>query len=231
MPAASPEFKIITIDGGAAVGKSSTSKALADRLDLMHVDTGAHYRALTFALRTKGAVPEDDLQGTLARLKLKTALDGRTARLSVDGRVPTEQEIRSPAVNASVSKFAAVPAVRQALFDYQRNQARVAREEGFSGLIMEGRDIGSIIFPEAKHRFFLEADEATRAERRAKEGQTDSIAARDKMDKARKTAPLVCPEGATRVDTGPRTLEEVIEHIIKLIKSSTTADWSSVISN
>lgn len=231
MSDASPEFKIITIDGGAAVGKSSTSRGLADRLDLMHVDTGAHYRALTFALRTKGAVPEDDLQGTLARLKLKTALDGRTARLSVDGRVPSEQEIRSPAVNASVSKFAAVPAVRQALFDYQRNQARVAREEGFSGLIMEGRDIGSIIFPEAKHRFFLEADEATRAERRAKEGQTDSIAARDKMDKARKTAPLVCPEGATRVDTGPRTLEEVIEHIIKLIKSSTTADWSSVISN
>jgi cytidylate kinase len=206
-------FEIIAIDGGAAVGKSSTSKGLAERLDLMHVDTGAHYRTITFALLATGATPEGDLQATLDALDLKTRLDGRTARLCVDDRVPTEAEIRSPEVNASVSKFAAIPAVRQALFEYQRHQAEVARAEGFAGLIMEGRDIGSVIFPEAKHRFFLEADEATRAARRAKEGQTDSIADRDKMDKGRKTAPLVCPEGATRVDTGPRTLEEVIELI------------------
>lgn len=224
MSDASSEFKIITIDGGAAVGKSSTSKGLADRLDLMHVDTGAHYRTLTFALLAKGAAPEDDLESTLDGLDLKTRLDGRTARLSVDGHTPTEQEIRSPDVNASVSQFAAVSAVRQALFEYQRHQADVAREEGFTGLIMEGRDIGSIIFPDAEHRFFLEADEATRAERRAKEGQTDSIAERDKRDKARKTAPLICPEGATRIDTGPRSLEEVIEHIIRLIEPGEASD-------
>ncbi|PXA05538.1 (d)CMP kinase [Coraliomargarita sinensis] len=224
MPALSSEFKIIAIDGGAAVGKSSTSKGLAERLDLMHVDTGAHYRTITFALLATGASPEDDLQDTLAALDLKTHLDRRTARLCIDGRVPTEVEIRSPEVNASVSKFAAIPAVRQSLFEYQRNQANVGREEGFRGLIMEGRDIGSIIFPDAQHRFFLEADEATRAARRAKEGQTDSIADRDKMDKARKTAPLVCPEGAIRVDTGPRSLEEVIEHIINLIGTGNTSD-------
>ncbi|HKK19282.1 MAG TPA: (d)CMP kinase [Opitutales bacterium] len=217
MPSSASEFKIIAVDGGAAVGKSSTSKGLAERLDLMHVDTGAHYRTITFALLATGAAPEDDLQNTLSALDLKTRLDGRTARLSVDGRVPTEAEIRSPEVNAAVSKFAAVPAVRQALFEYQRNQANVAREEGFKGLIMEGRDIGSVIFPAAKYRFFLEADEATRAARRAKEGQTDSIADRDKMDKARKTAPLICPEGATRVDTGPRTLDEVVDHLVRLV--------------
>jgi cytidylate kinase len=161
------------------------------------------------------------LQDTLARLKLETRLDGRTARLCVDGRVPTEPEIRSTEVNASVSQFAAVPSVRQALFDYQRSQADVARDEGFAGLIMEGRDIGSVIFPDAEHRFFLEADEATRAARRAKEGQTDSIAERDKMDKARKNAPLICPQGATRINTGPRTLEEVIQHIIERIQTDT----------
>jgi cytidylate kinase len=111
--------------------------------------------------------------------------------------------------------------VRQALFDYQRSQADVARDEGFAGLIMEGRDIGSVIFPDAEHRFFLEADEATRAARRAKEGQTDSIAERDKMDKARKNAPLICPQGATRINTGPRTLEEVIQHIIERIQTDT----------
>jgi cytidylate kinase len=221
MPTAYSTFKIIAIDGGAAVGKSSTSKGLAERLDLMHVDTGAHYRTLTFALLATGASAEDDLQDTLARLKLETRLDGRTARLCVDGRVPTEPEIRSTEVNASVSQFAAVPSVRQALFDYQRSQADVAKDEGFAGLIMEGRDIGSVIFPDAEHRFFLEADEATRAARRAKEGQTDSIAERDKMDKARKNAPLICPQGATRINTGPRTLEEVIQHIIERIQTDT----------
>ena len=212
-------FKIIAVDGGAAVGKSSTSRALAERLDLMHVDTGAHYRTLTYALLGAGISPENNLETKLDELTLGTALKGRGARLSVDDSVPADSEIRSPEVNASVSKFAAIPAVRQALFDYQRDQAEVARKHGYTGLIMEGRDIGSVIFPDADHRFFLEADEATRAARRAKEGQTDSIAARDKMDKTRKTAPLVCPKGATAIDTGPRTLEEVIEHIIALIGS------------
>ena len=224
MPSSSPEFTTIAVDGGAAVGKSSTSKALAERLDLMHVDTGAHYRTLTFALLAKGISPDGDLGTALHGIQLETKLDGRSARLCVAGRVPDDSEIRSPEVNAAVSRFAAIPAVRQALFEYQRHQATVAREEGFAGLVMEGRDIGSVIFPDAKHRFFLEADEATRAERRAKEGQTDSIAARDKMDKARKNAPLVCPEGAIRIDTGPLTLEEVVAHIIRLVERGTTSD-------
>ena len=211
-------FQIIAIDGGAAVGKSSTSNALAERLDLMHVDTGAHYRTLTFALLAKGVSPEDDLAAALERVRLETRLDGRSAQLSVDGNVPDDAEIRSPEVNAAVSRFAAVPAVRQTLFDYQRGLADVAREAGFAGLIMEGRDIGSVILPDADHRFFLEADAATRAARRAKEGQTDSIADRDKMDTTRKNAPLICPPGAIRVDTASRTLEEVIEHITKKIE-------------
>lgn len=212
-------FKIIAIDGGAAVGKSSTSKALAERLNLMHVDTGAHYRTLTFALLAKNISVEDDLAAVLGQLQLATRINGRSAGLSVDGNVPDDAEIRSPEVNAAVSTFAAVPAVRQALFDYQRGLASVASDAGFAGLIMEGRDIGSVIFPDADHRFFLEADELTRAARRAKEGQADSIADRDKMDTTRKNAPLICPAGATRVDTGCRTLEQVIEHIIEQIES------------
>ncbi len=212
------QFKIIAIDGGAAVGKSSTSKVLAERLDLMHVDTGAHYRTLTAALLADGVQPNDpELDRRLETLDLNTQLAGRSARLSINGVVPEDAAIRSPEVNASVSKFAAIPLIRQALFEYQRDQAEVARQAGFAGLIMEGRDIGSVIFPDAAYRFFLEADEATRAARRAKEGQTDSIADRDKMDTNRKNAPLICPDGAIRVDTGPRTLEEVIEHIIQLI--------------
>ncbi len=221
MTRSAPSFKIIAMDGGAAVGKSSTSRALAERLNLMHVDTGAHYRTLTAALLKAGVTPEDaSVAKRLSAMQLQTTLDGRSAHLSVNGEVPADADIRSPEVNASVSKFAAIPAIRQALFDYQRGQAEVARTEGFAGLIMEGRDIGSVIFPDADHRFFLEADEATRTARRAKEGQTDSIADRDKLDTSRKNAPLICPEGATRVDTGPRTLEEVVDHIIGRIRAS-----------
>jgi cytidylate kinase len=122
-------------------------------------------------------------------------------------------------VNAQVSKFAAIPEVRKKLFAYQRSLADLAREQQYAGLIMEGRDIGSIIFPEAAYRFYLDADEATRAARRAKEGQTDPIAARDKMDSTRQAAPLVCPKGATQINTAHHTLEEVIEKIAHLIGS------------
>lgn len=213
-------FKIIAVDGGAAVGKSSTSKALAERLGLMHVDTGAHYRTLTAALLKEAIEPEQpNLQARLDSMVLETELKGRSARLSVNGEVPADSAIRSPEVNAAVSKFAAISAVRKALFKYQRGQADVARQNDFAGLVMEGRDIGSIIFPDADYRFFLVADEATRSARRAKEGQIDSIADRDKLDKARKNAPLICPEGATKVDTGPRSLKEVTELVLELIES------------
>ena len=208
-------FKIIAMDGGAAVGKSSTSRGLAERLNLMHVDTGAHYRSLTFALLALGACAEQSeaLSSLLQNLSLGTQLEGRSAKLSINGHVPKDREIRSAEINGKVSKFAAIDSLREYLFTYQKNQAQVAKDHGFSGLIMEGRDIGSVIYPEAEHRFFLYADEATRAARRAKEGLTDSIAARDKMDKTRKTAPLVCPIGATQIDTAPHTLEEVIQII------------------
>jgi cytidylate kinase len=213
------DFTIIAMDGGAAVGKSSTSKGLAERLDLMHVDTGSHYRTLTYALLAAGAeaAQPETIPAVLASLSLSTEIVGRSARLGINDHVPADSEIRSPAVNAAVSQFAAVPEVRQKLFDYQRSLADIARAHKYAGLIMEGRDIGSVIFPDADHRFFLHADEATRTARRAKEGQTDSIAARDKMDSSRKTAPLVCPDGATQIDTAPHTLEEVIEKIAQLI--------------
>jgi cytidylate kinase len=214
-------FKIIAIDGGAAVGKSSTSKGLAERLGLMHVDTGSHYRTLTSAILSSGedAEEREAISKILEALKLCTQIDGRTARLGINDRVPADSDLRSPEVNAQVSKFAAIPEVRKKLFAYQRSLADLAREQQYAGLIMEGRDIGSIIFPEAAYRFYLDADQTTRAARRAKEGQTDPIAARDKMDSTRQAAPLVCPKGATQINTAHHTLEEVIEKIAHLIGS------------
>jgi cytidylate kinase len=217
-------FTTVAIDGGAATGKSSTAKGLARKLGYLHVDTGSHYRALTFLCLAHGVTPVDEpgIAALLAKSPLGTAVEGVTgggaeSRIVVDGRVPAEADIRSDAVNASVSKFAALPLVRDALKAYQRGQREVAMSHGYAGLVMEGRDIGSVIFPDAELKIFLEADEATRAARRAKDGQTDDVAGRDRQDASRKTAPLVCPPGAVRVDNSRMSLTETINAIAAML--------------
>lgn len=215
-------FIIVAIDGGAASGKSSTARALSERLGLMHVNTGAHYRTLTHALLNAGADPAkpETIPALLNALKVETRLQKASAQLAVNDRIPHDSEIRSPKVNAAVSHVAAIPEVRQFLFQYQRNQAQLARQKNFPGLVMEGRDIGSVIFPDANFCFFLHADAATRAARRANEGLTDSIAQRDELDSSRKTAPLKCPENAIKVDTGARPLKAVVDLICEHIDAS-----------
>lgn len=205
-------FVIVAIDGGAASGKSSSARALSERFNLLHADTGSYYRAVTAELMRRGVRSDDGpaLREALGAMRLGTQVAGRSARIEVDGRAPGD-EIRSPEVNAAVSHFAAVPELRAALLAYQRGQADVARAQGFRGIAMEGRDIGSVIFPKADVRFFLSADPAERALRRAKEGQQDSIAERDRLDSSRKTAPLSCPEGALAIDTTHRTIQEVVD--------------------
>ena len=215
-------FIVIAVDGGAASGKSSTSRALAARFNLLHVDTGAHYRTVALSLLKRGIdspeafeAAENDL---LAHLELGTQIDGHEAAMRISGEVPASEAIRNDAVNAVVSRFAAIPAVRKFLFDYQRSQAKVAEENGFAGLIMDGRDIGSVIFPDADLRIFLTADVAARERRRAAEGIGDSIASRDKLDASRKTAPLACPEGATLIDSTFLNLEQVVDKISDMIR-------------
>ncbi len=211
----SSSFLIVAIDGGAASGKSSTARALSERFQLMHVDTGSYYRAVTAELLRQGARAEDvgAVKTVLARLAFGTRVAGRSAQMEIGGRVVPEAEIRSPEVNAAVSHFAAIPEVRSQLLAYQRGQAEVAQAHGFRGLVMEGRDIGSVIFPQADFRFFLHADPVERARRRAQEGQTDSIAERDRLDSSRKTAPLTCPPGATDIDSTLLTLPEVVDRV------------------
>ncbi|MDR1816721.1 MAG: (d)CMP kinase [Puniceicoccales bacterium] len=232
-------FVTVAVDGGAAAGKSSTSRAVAERFGLMHVDTGAHYRTVALALTRAGISPGDTgaitaflgiggstgdsagdaVGGTTgdATARLTTVVEGRTARLAIDGVAPADAALRAPEINAVVSPFAAVPAVRQFLFAYQRGQVAVARERGFNGLVMEGRDIGSVILPDADLRVFLEADPEARAARRVAEGGVDAVAERDKRDSSRKTAPLVCPAGAVRIDNTHLSLAEVVEEIARLI--------------
>ena len=212
MTAAPAPFLIVAIDGGAASGKSSSSRIISERFNLLHVDTGSFYRALTAGMLRAGATATDlaAIKAALAALRLGTRVNGRSAEMEIDGH-PVGDDIRSRAVNDHVSHFAAIPELRAALLAYQRGQADVARAHGFRGLVMEGRDIGSVIFPDADFRFFLHADPTERARRRASEGQHDSIVERDRLDSSRKTAPLACPVGATSIDTTHVTLDQVVD--------------------
>lgn len=211
-------FIIVAIDGGAASGKSSTARALSARFNLLHADTGSYYRAVTAELLRCGASPGDldSVKAALAQLRLGTRISGREAQIEISGRVPSS-EIRSREVNHAVSHFAAIPELRSALLAYQRGQADAARKGGFAGLVMEGRDIGSVIFPDANFRFFLEAHPAERERRRSKEGHVDQVAERDRLDSSRKTAPLSQAAGSTIIDTTHLTIEQVVDLVAATI--------------
>ncbi|MBR4597761.1 MAG: (d)CMP kinase, partial [Opitutales bacterium] len=216
----SMKFKIVAIDGGAAVGKSSVSKECSKTLNYMHVDTGAHYRTIAYILLGEKILPEAGEEAVASALKnigISTVREGNSARSAVCGKKIEDSLIRTDAVNQNVSLFAAMPCAREFLKGYQRSMAEFAKEKGFAGLVMEGRDIGSVIFPNADAKIFLDADEETRRLRRAKEGITDAISKRDQLDKNRKTAPLVRPEGSELIDTSRMTKDEVVARTLAII--------------
>lgn len=210
---------IVAIDGGAASGKSSTARGIAEKFHYLHADTGSHYRAVTLACLQSDLPAEEgeELTAFLKELRLTLHIEGRSAQIVVNGKRPGHEALRGPDVNAHVSPFAALPSIRKAVFDFQRSHAGVAKARGFDGLVMEGRDIGSIIFPDADVKIYLEAPTETRASRRASEGLTDAIAVRDKIDSSRATAPLSYAEGACVIDSGQHSLDEVIEMVSGLI--------------
>ena len=212
-------FKVVALDGGAASGKSSTSRALAERRHFLHIDTGAHYRAVTAQALQTGLEPIEgpELLALLAGLALETEIANRSGLLKINGQVPEDATLRSEAVNAAVSKFAALPAVRDAVKRYQQSQVDVARENGFRGIVMDGRDIGSVILPQADLKVFLLADAETREKRRLAQGITDAIAQRDKMDTKRKTAPLAAAPDAVKIDNSSLSLAEVVRMIEALL--------------
>ncbi|HYD84668.1 MAG TPA: (d)CMP kinase [Opitutus sp.] len=208
----SSPFLIVAIDGGAASGKSTSSRVLSERFNLLHVDTGSFYRAVTAELLRRGVAPTDHaaVKTALDALTFSTRVTGRSAAMEIGSRVVPDAEIRTPEVNASVALFAAIPELRAALLDYQRSQADTARRHGFRGLVMEGRDIGSKIFPDADLRFFLFADPEERARRREQQGLQDHVAKRDTLDRQRLEESL---QGATLIDSTSLTLDQVVEQL------------------
>ena len=209
-------MKVIAIDGPAGSGKSTVAQALAARLNLHYLDTGAMYRAVAFAVIHQ-QIDIHDIEKVIQAAK---SLDLQLTQEScvVNGIEATE-EIRGQEVTLLVSQVAAVPEVRAEMVKRQRTWA-----EERNGGVMEGRDIGSVVFPDASLKIYLTASEEVRAQRRAaeiEEGDVASIAAdierRDTVDTQRSASPLMEAEDAIVVDTSEMTLEQVVDHVVELI--------------
>jgi len=207
-------MRVIAIDGPAGSGKSTVSRRLAERLDLAYLDTGAMYRAVAFATMRRNIDPDDiDKVAALTRdLELSVSLDAVT----VDG-VDATVEIRGPEVTRAVSIVAANPEVRKQMRQRQREWAIK-----HGGGVLEGRDIGTVVFPDAELKVYLTASADERAQRRAKEvTELDyetvaaDLARRDALDQGRDDSPLSAADDAVYVDTTNHTIDEVVDEVMK----------------
>lgn len=215
-------MRVIAIDGPAGAGKSTIARALAKRLGLQYLDTGAMYRAITFAALGRGVSLDDTVAvGALAR---DAALEVSESGVTVDGLDATTA-IRSAAVTAAVSKVAANSEVRT---EMRARQQRWAVEHG--GGVIEGRDIGSVVFPNAELKLYLTASPRIRAQRRVAEAGGDvdeieaAIAARDHHDSNRADSPLTFADGSIVVDTTGSSIDDVLAHIAELMSRGSTAE-------
>lgn len=211
------QVRVIAIDGPAGSGKSTVGRRLAERLGLTYLDTGAMYRAVAFAAIHQGVDPTE--LEPVAQLARSIEMEVSDAGVTVDG-IDATVEIRGAEVSRAVSHVAANPGVRDELRERQRMWAR---EHG--GGVIEGRDIGSVVFPDAVLKVYLTADPEVRAQRRAAEmGDVDAariaadIERRDAMDRSREDSPLVTPDGAVTVDTTGLSIDDVLNLLTSLVE-------------
>ncbi len=214
---------VIAIDGPAGAGKSTIAKLVAGKLAYIYIDTGAMYRSVAWKFLQTGQPFSPELAEKLARQMVITFKpEASVNRVFVDG-VEVTDAIRSPEVTAIVSKVSAVGGVREEMVNQQRRMGEAG------GVVMDGRDIGTVVFPHAQVKIFLTASVKERALRRYKEmlakgGQVNleeleqQIAARDKQDSEREIAPLRQAEDAEYLDTSDMTIDEVAEHILKSVR-------------
>lgn len=229
---AAPAGLVIAVDGTSGSGKSSTCRGVAARLGLAYLDTGAMFRAVTWALLEHG-VDVHDADAVAARvadpaLAPVSGTDPTAPTIHVDG-VDVAEAIRTQRVTDSVSPVSTVPAVRALLLAQQRAIIADAVRDGGAGIVVEGRDIGTVVAPDAPVKVYLTADPAARAARRAAEqgAQDDAALAatraslldRDRIDSGRATAPLTMAADAVHLDTTPLSLEEVIGRVVALAEA------------
>jgi cytidylate kinase len=211
--------RVIAIDGPAASGKSSVARELARRLGFVYVNSGAMYRAVTWSVLQHGVDPADE--GKIAKfitsLKFGGELKNDEFRLRIDD-VDLTRHLHEDRVNKDVSRISTVPEVRRILVERMRGYARE------HDLVVEGRDIGSVVFPDTPHKFYIDASPEVRAQRRAAQGQRDEIARRDQADSSRMASPLVVAKDAEVIDTSHLTVEQVVDEILKRLAPKQIAE-------
>ena len=204
---------VIAIDGPAASGKSSVARTLAKRLRYLYVNTGTMYRAVTWHVVSHGVQADDSAQviALLDRSVITCGARDNESTFLIDGVEPG-RDLLSEAVNANVSTIARIPEVRARLVTLQRAYARE------QDVVMEGRDIGSAVFPETPYKFYIDASVEVRAQRRYRQGLLDPIAARDRQDSSRHASPLIIAEDAHVIDSSNLTVDGVVGEIIGRLK-------------
>ncbi|GAB6987609.1 (d)CMP kinase [Nocardioides pyridinolyticus] len=218
---------VVAVDGTSGSGKSSTSRGVADRLGLRYLDTGAMFRAMTWWMLRHG-VDVHDASAVAARCAepdIVSGTDPLAPTIGVDG-TDVAVAIRQDDVTAAVSPVSTVPEVRARLLELQREV--IATESGRAGgIVVEGRDIGSVVVPDAPVKVYLSADPEARAARRTAElgggdvtATQESLLARDRIDSSRATAPLTMADGAVHIDTTGYTLDEVIGLVVALAEDA-----------
>ena len=204
---------MVAIDGPAASGKSCVARTLAKKLGFVYVNSGAMYRAVTWYALEKGVPTSDAAQvvALLHTMQIECGLAGGESTIAIDGIDPS-QFLNSEPVNHNVSNIASIPEVRKIL---------VARQQEYgehSDVVMEGRDIGSVVFPHTPYKFYIDASLEVRARRRASQGLHDEISARDKRDSSRRASPLIIAEDAHVIDSSHLTIDGVVGEIIGRLK-------------
>ncbi|XHR28215.1 MAG: (d)CMP kinase [Chthoniobacteraceae bacterium] len=202
--------KVVAIDGPAASGKSTVARLLARRLGYVYVNTGAMYRAVTWLALRHGLDPSDAaaVGALLEATPFECGVSANESTLRVEGLDPAPF-LNGPEITANVSAIAAIPHVRAVL---------VARQREFvhqHDLVMEGRDIGTVVFPQTRLKAYIDASEEVRAARRAAQGIRDNLAHRDKIDSSRATAPLKVADGAVVIDSTFLTIEGVVDEVVQ----------------
>ncbi len=205
----------IAIDGPAASGKSTVAKQLAKQLGLIMVNTGAMYRSVAWAAlhHNVNVTNTSEILDLLEKVKFTCGVENGLSTILVDNISPGEA-LREDAVNQIVSTIAQVAEVRELLVEKQREYLEIG------SLVMEGRDIGSVVFPDTPFKFYIDASLEVRSARRGAEGIIDSLAERDKLDSQRKVSPLVVAEGAIKIDTSDMSIDQVLAQVTTLLKEN-----------
>lgn len=202
----------IAIDGPAASGKSTVARQLAQRLGLIMINSGAMYRAVAWASIQRGvdASDSDAVVKMLSLIQITCGVKDQGSVIFIDDVDPGDA-LRADDVNSRVSAIAAIPEVRTLLVDKQREYLTLG------SLVMEGRDIGSVVFPDTPYKLYIDASEEVRLARRSAEGLADVVSQRDKEDSTRKTSPLIVAEGATVIDSSEMNIGEVVDAALVLL--------------